>query len=176
MQKTILETKGLILETLDDHHFDDLFKLLSNKNVHKYFPKALNKEESLEFLNKVKCKYDEDGFSFWAVIRKGDQEFLGICGILKQIISGTEEVEVGYRILDNYWGDGYGTEAAGGCIQYGKDVLQKQSIVACIRDVNKQSIRVAEKNGLLFEKNIIFHDLPHRLYRKTFDKPDSILR
>lgn len=168
MQQKIFETKRLIFEKLDDLHFNDLFKLLSNQNVHRFFPKALNKVESLEFLKKVKSKYKEDGFSFWAVIQKKDGIFLGICGLLKQVIEGTEEVEVGYRILDDYWGNGYGTEAAGGCIQYGQDVLRKHSIIACIREINKQSIRVAEKNEMVFEKSVIFHDLPHQLYRKSF--------
>ena len=42
----ILETKRLVLEEITTGHFQELYKLLSNKIVHKYFPKALNKAES----------------------------------------------------------------------------------------------------------------------------------
>ena len=31
-----------------------------------------------------------------------------------------KEIEVGYRINDEFWGKGYGTEAAAGCIDYAK--------------------------------------------------------
>lgn len=168
MGKIILKTDRLYLEELTDDHFPDLYLLLSNEKVHKYFPKTLDKKESEDFFQKVQRRYQEDGVSFWAVMRKEDNQFLGICGINKQLVDNNEEFEIGYRILDKFWGQGYGTEAARGCMEYGKNVLKKRSLVSFIRPINLQSIRVAEKNGLAYEKDIIFHDLPHRLYRITF--------
>jgi len=53
MGTKILETERLILEELHQDRFDELFALLSNENVHKYFPKTLNEQESIEFLEKV---------------------------------------------------------------------------------------------------------------------------
>ncbi len=166
---TILETKRLTLEELTESHFSDLYKLLSNENVQKYFPKALNQEETLEFLHEVISRYRQDGVCFWAVTLKENKTFIGICGILKQIIEGKEEFEIAYRISDIYWGRGYGTEAAKGCLDYAKDILGKKSVISLIKDVNKASIRVAEKNGLEFIKVVVFDGLPHNLYRKNFD-------
>lgn len=57
------------------------------------------------------------------------------------------------------------TEAAQGCIKYAKDVLGVKSIVSLILERNKQSIRVAEKNGLTYEKETVFHELNHQVYR-----------
>jgi RimJ/RimL family protein N-acetyltransferase len=54
-----------------------------------------------------------------------------------------------------HWGNGYGTEAAAGCMRYAKDVLHKKSLVSLILAVNRQSIRVAEKNGMIFERNYV---------------------
>jgi len=165
MGNIILETERLKLEIIDEDHFGNLHKLLSNEEVHKYFPKALNEVESKEFFEKILSRYKTDGYSFWAVIRKTDNEFLGICGILNQKIDGQVESEIGYRLLDTFWCNGYGTEAAKGCIDYAKDKLSKKSVISLIRSVNIPSIRVAEKNGFLFEKETIFHELPHRVYR-----------
>lgn len=148
----ILETKRLILEEIENERFDDLANLLANENVHRYFPKTLNRNESYEFIEKVKKRQNEDGVSFWSVLRKDDSQFLGICGLLKQTIDEKDEVEVGYRINDVYWGKGYGTEAAEGCIKYAKDKLGLMSVISLILPENKQSIRVAEKNGLKLEK------------------------
>lgn len=164
----VLETERLILEELTDKHFEDLFSLLSNKVVHRHFTKTLNRKESEEFLLRVQERYGKDGFSFWAVVRKEDRAFLGICGLLKQHIDAKDEIEVGYRILDTFWGNGYGTEAARGCMEYARDVLKAESVISLIRSVNHQSIRVAEKNGLVLEKETLFHDLPHRVYRFRF--------
>ena len=164
--RIILETKRLILEEIRTGHFQDLYKLLSNKIVHKYFPKTLNKTESEDFLKRVQQRQKESGLSFWAVILKKNNTFLGICGLLKQTIDGLEEVEVAYRISDTFWGNGFGTEAAYGCQKYAKEVLGLETIISLIRPINIQSIRVAEKNGLKFEKETMFHDQIHHVYRK----------
>lgn len=161
----ILETARLILEEIEDDRFEDLANLLANKNVHRYFPKTFNRKESQEFLETVRKRQTEDGVSFWAVIRKEGFKFLGICGLLKQNIDNIDEIEVGYRINDIYWGNGYGTEAAKGCIQYAKDKLKLTSVISLILPENKQSIRVAEKNGLKFEKQSMFHCQMHNVYR-----------
>lgn len=165
MSKIILTTKRLRLEKIGEDHKKDLFRLLSNSKVHKYFPRPLNDIEAEEFYDKIQSRYKSDGFCFWAVIRTGDETFLGICGLFSQIIDGKSEVEVGYRFSDEFWGQGYGPEAAKGCIEYAKERLKLESVISLIRSVNLQSIRVAEKNGLKLEKEVMFHNRPHNLYR-----------
>lgn len=136
--------------------------------MHRHFPKTLNREEAVDFLEKVQARQKEDGVSFWVVIRKDDAKMLGICGLLKQQVDGVVETEVAYRISDEFWGNGYGTEAAAGCMQYAKDMLKCTSVISLILPVNEQSIRVAEKNGLALEKESMFHGLLHRVYRFRF--------
>lgn len=161
----ILETERLVLETIEEGIFEELADLLANEKVHEFFPKTLNRNESIEFLEKTQKRQTEDGLSFWAVMRKDDMRFLGICGLLKQIIDEKEEIEVGYRINDEFWNNGYGTEAAKGCIEYAKNKLRLSSIISLILPENKQSIRVAEKNGLSLEKETKFHGQMHHVYR-----------
>lgn len=170
MATIILQTERLRLEVLGEEHFEDLRGLLANKNVHRHFPKVLNRTESREFLEAVQQRFDQSGLSFWAVLRKDDDRFLGICGLLEQQVDNHREIEVGYRILDIFWGEGYGTEAAKGCMEYARTHLGLKSIVSLILEQNTQSIRVAEKNGLQFEKVVKFHGLPHRLYRRRFSE------
>ena len=165
MPEIILTTKRLRLEKIEGEHKADLFRLLSNPKVHKYFPKALNEKESEEFYKGIQDRYKSHGICFWAVIRKSDDTFLGICGLFPQIIEEKKEVEVGYRFSDKFWGQGYGPEAAKGCIEYAKERLKLESVISLIRSVNLQSIRVAEKNKLKLEKEVMFHNRPHNLYR-----------
>lgn len=168
MSRIIFETERLILEKIDENHFGNLCSLLSNENVHRFFPKTLSKAESIEFYEKIHKRYIEDGYCFWAVIRKYDHLFIGICGLLKQVVEDIVETEVAYRISDVYWGNGYGAEAAKGCMDYAKAELGKLSIISLIREVNKPSIGVAEKNGLIYERDVLFNNLIHRVYRKVF--------
>lgn len=165
MSKIILNTQRLRLEKIEKSHLNDLYALVSNPKVQRYFPKTLNRNETKEFYEKIQNRYETDGYCYWAVVREGDNQFIGICGILKQEVDGQVETEIGYRILDMFWGKGYGTEAAEGCIKYAKEKLKKTSVISLIRSVNAPSKRVAEKNGLKFEKESIFHGLPHLVYR-----------
>lgn len=169
MSITIFTTNRLRLEKISANHKGDLIKLLSNPIVHKYFPKMLDPKESKAFYEKIQARYKTDGYCFWAVIRKNDNLFLGICGLLSQLIDGQKEVEVGYRLSNEFWGHGYGTEAAKGCIEYGREELKLTSIISLIRPVNLPSIRVAEKNGLTLEKETIFQDTRHLVYRFFLD-------
>lgn len=164
----IFRTKRLCLEKIGIKHKGNLFKLLSNPEVHKYFPKTLDQNESEAFFEEIQHRYNADGYCFWAVIRKSDNLFLGICGLLSQTIDGQKETEVGYRISNEYWGHGYGTEAAKGCMQYAKEMLKLASIISLIRPENLPSIRVAEKNGLKLEKETMFHNMLHLVYRIVF--------
>ena len=165
MQNIILKTERLNLEIIDKSHIGDLYNLLSNKKVQKYFPKTLDKIESEQFYEKIQNRYKSDGYCYWAIIRKNDKKFIGICGILNQTIDEQTEAEIGYRLLDSFWGRGYGTEAAKGCVEYAKEKLKKESVISLIRSKNLASIRVAEKNGFKFEKESLFQELPHQVYR-----------
>ncbi|HRX16404.1 MAG TPA: GNAT family N-acetyltransferase [Spirochaetota bacterium] len=164
----ILETGRLFLEEIGEDRFEDLANLLANEKVHTFFPKTLNRKESRDYLEIIRKRQKNDGISFWAVIRKDDLKFLGICGLLKQNIDDTDEIEVGYRIDDLFWGQGYGTEAAKGCLQYAKEKLKIPSVISLILPENTQSVRVAEKNGLILQKKSMFHGQMHNVYRITF--------
>ena len=52
MSEIILATKRLRLEKIGVEHKKDLFRLLSNPKVHKYFPKALD-EKVIYHENKI---------------------------------------------------------------------------------------------------------------------------
>ncbi len=165
MNSIILKTERLRLELISERHFESLYKLLSNPEVHRHFTKTLNRKESEEFFEKIQSRYKTDGYCFWAVIRRSDNIFMGICGLLQQKIDGQNETEIGYRLSDEYWSRGYGTEAAGGCVKYAVEKRNSPSVISLIRPANIASKRVAEKNGLSFEKESIFQDLPHHVYR-----------
>lgn len=165
MTTTVLTTHRLCLERIAPRHRPALNDLLTDPAVHRHFPKTPDLDEAQAFYHKVQHRYATDGYCFWAVIRKEDTAFVGICGLLKQCIDDQPETEVGYRIARQYWGQGYGTETARGCIDYARNVLGISSIISLIRPANRPSIRVAEKNGLSLEKETLFQGMTHLVYR-----------
>lgn len=61
--------------------------------------------------------YQRDyGFTFWAVERRADDALLGFCGLKRANAPGAEplhgQVEIGWRLREDAWGQGYAKEAA----------------------------------------------------------------
>lgn len=84
----------------------------------------------------------------WAVYRKADDSFLGWCGL--KDVNG--EIDLGYRFIRRYWGNGYATEAAQSVLEYG---IRKgfQNIVGRASVHNIASINVLRKIGLVYLEN-----------------------
>ena len=89
--------------------------------------------------------------SFVVELLDGDH-FVGICGLAPQTIDDINEVELGYRLMPEFWGRGMATEAACACRDYAFKNLGMPRIIAIIEPANAGSIRVTEKVGLRFEK------------------------
>jgi ribosomal-protein-alanine N-acetyltransferase len=90
---------------------------------------------------------------------------IGLCGlILWPDIDGDEEVEVAYLLARDAWGRGYATEAAAAIRDHALG-LGVDGPVSLIYPDNAASIRVAEKTGMAYEKDVPFRGHALRLYR-----------
>ena len=112
-------------------------------------------------------EYASVGHAFWAVILRDSGEFAGVCGLLDQEIEGRREPEVGYHLIEDYHGRGLATEAARGVMDYAFGDLGLARIVSFIEPDNRASARVAEKNGLVFERDALFREIPVRIFSAT---------
>lgn len=109
-------------------------------------------------------EYASVGHGFWAAILRESGEFVGICGLLDQEIEGIREIEVGYHFIPDFHGRGLATEAARGVMDYASLTLGLDRIVSFIEPGNVASARVAAKNGLLFERDALFREIPVRIF------------
>lgn len=150
----ILETQRLILRrfTMDD--LDSLFAFYSDPDVVKYIPDAPKSyqetKEELEWHINGHPKFPELGL--WATIHKETGGFIGRCGLLSWTLDGQSEVEVAFALSKPYWGQGLGTEAAQGIVQYAYERLKLSRLVCLIEEGNQASVKVAAEIGMRFEK------------------------
>ncbi len=93
-------------------------------------------------------RYAENRYGHQALIDKKTGNFIGQCGLLLQEVNGTTEIEVGYHVFKEYWGQGYAPEAARLFMDYAFTNDFTDTIVSIIDTKNFKSQRVAEKNGL----------------------------
>ncbi len=94
----------------------------------------------------------ERGFTFWAVERKADGELLGFCGIKigDDVTSPIEgEYEVGWRLREDAWGQGYAREAAAASIGYAFERLGAERVVALTVEGNAPSWGLMKRLGMV---------------------------
>lgn len=139
----IFETERLIIRTLKSTDSAEFFDMMSNPNVMNPIPqKVMTKKESDSKLNELLTLEKTSNKKVWALIEKKSTHFIGICGLL---VNNEEENEIAYRLRENYWGKGYGTEIAKGLIDFAFTRLNFDLITADVYVENVKSIKILEK-------------------------------
>jgi RimJ/RimL family protein N-acetyltransferase len=138
---------------------DAFFKLNSDPEVLRFVPdKALlNVERARQILvdNPI-ADYRKHGFGRGACTLKGTGEQIGFAGL--KYLDELGEVDVAYRLLPVYWGQGLATEAALASVHYGFAELGLKRIIGLAMPENSASIRVLEKTGLRLAETVTFWD------------------
>jgi hypothetical protein len=105
------------------------------------------------------------GFGLWAVVEKGAREVIGYCGLSHfDDVGGRPETEIGYRLARAHWGHGFATEAARAVRDYSFQTLCLPRLIAIIDPRNVASVRVAEKIGMRYEKDVVFQGFADQVY------------
>ncbi|MFC2096637.1 GNAT family N-acetyltransferase [Bacteroidota bacterium] len=110
-------------------------------------------------------RYEEKRFGHHALITKDTNEFIGMCGLLIQTIEEKTEIEVGYSLLPKFHGKGYATEASQFFRDFGFEHENLDHIISVIDIRNTASQRVAEKNGMIRNRQIKYYDLDVFIYQ-----------
>jgi RimJ/RimL family protein N-acetyltransferase len=128
-----------------------------------------------EFSTKHIEEWDRVGWSLWTIRDRATGTFIGRGGLRPVTIEGVEEVELGYGLRPEWWDRGLATEMSRTALEVGFERLGLESIVAFTLPTNTRSRHVMEKLGLTFERDIVWADMPHVLYRITRDGWDGPL-
>lgn len=167
----VFETPRLILRKFTESDAPLLVQLNNNPEVMKYLHEPLleNEVQALHVLNTIILPQYKFNLGRWAIHVKTTNEFIGWCG-LKYLIE-THEVDLGYRLMQPYWGKGYAFEAATHTVDYGFNQLQLPSIVGRAHIENIASLKILEKVGLQFIKDEVVDGCPVKTY--SLSNPNS---
>ena len=120
----------------------DVFaELNSNDNVMRYFPAPLSVEESNGFVDRINSEFEETG------------EFIGYVGFHRFTfdVPFSPGWEIGWRISDKFWNNGYATEAAMACIKYAREKKICNKLYSFTAVPNIPSEKVMKRIGMTFE-------------------------
>ena len=141
-----IKTDRFILTKMTADDGDKYFRLSNNSSVMKFVTGfALNRNESDEMLKVIVNENDTDDlFGRYLVEEKGTGDLVGAA----KLEAYGDEVEIGYRIMQEYWGKGVATEIAKALILFSFKKFNPPAVVAFVNVENSASIRVLEKAGM----------------------------
>ena len=164
-----LETDRLVLRAPVPEDAETLAPTYADPEVMRYVGdgRALTRAETERSVRRMIERWEADGFGLFTTVRKEDGAVIGRVGLLvwntdtwepTTRAQGAEvptEVEVGYTLGRDFWGQGYATEAAGAVRDYALGGLGAERLIALIIHGNTASENVARKLGLAYERDIM---------------------
>jgi RimJ/RimL family protein N-acetyltransferase len=119
--------------------------------VMKHFPSLLTNDESRRMIcDRFEAHFEAEGFGLWALERKWDCRFIGFTGLQRVAfpcpIGG--EVEIGWRLAREFWGQGFAREAAKAALGFAWGRLRLPRVFAMTISANRPSWGLMERLGM----------------------------
>ncbi|GGH19939.1 GNAT family N-acetyltransferase [Paenibacillus segetis] len=152
-----IETARLRLRDWEEADLEPFCRLNADEQVMKYFPKTLSAEETNLFYKSIQSEFNECGFGLYAVEVKENKDFIGFIGFHRATFEAdfTPCIEIGWRLKKDAWGNGYATEGAAACLQYGFNTLGFDEVYSFTADINAPSKNVMIKIGMRYVKMFV---------------------
>lgn len=144
LSKITVDDAPFILELMNSPHW---IKYIGDRNVRTV-------EDAENYLkNRTLKSYDTHGFGFYKIQVKAENlKPIGTCGLVKR--EELDDVDIGFSLLPDYEGKGYGFEASNEILKLAKNKFKLKKISAITLPSNVNSIKLLEKLGLSYEKKV----------------------
>jgi ribosomal-protein-alanine N-acetyltransferase len=147
-----LETTRLRLRDWSESDLEPFRRMNADERVMTYFPKTLTAEETDAFYRSIQAEFAECGYGLYAVETKEREAFIGFIGFHRPTFEAdfTPCTEIGWRLREEAWGQGYATEGAAACLAYGFRELGLRDVYSFTAGINEPSRNVMAKIGMNF--------------------------
>ncbi|TPW16110.1 MAG: GCN5-related N-acetyltransferase [Acidimicrobiaceae bacterium] len=148
----VLVTDRLVRRGWRDDDREPYASLNADPIVMEHFPSTLTAVQSWEMVDRMIDGWRVRGYGLWAVEVAATGRFIGFVGLSSPTwdMPFTPCVEVGWRLAQHAWGNGYAPEAAKAAVAWGFENvdLPRGEIVSFTTVGNTKSRRVMEKIGM----------------------------
>ena len=158
-------TESFSAERLQDDHFEFIHRMHQDEQVMAYLGGIRSGEQTADYMEQNLSHWKKYGYGIWVLREMITGDFVGRGGLRNAVLGGMEEVEVAYGLLHEFWNKGLATEFVREVLRIGFSEIELFSLVCVTRPDNLASQRVLEKVGFAFERNVIYKDKPHLLFR-----------
>jgi ribosomal-protein-alanine N-acetyltransferase len=158
----------MVAERLRASHQDELARLLRDPRVATtLWPgEPPPGEAQLRYILSDKMDHwQRYGFGLWLLRDRATGVMVGRGGLQHTVVGVDGEVEAGWAIVPERWGEGLGTELARACTAVAFGELELEEVIAMALPTNVASRRVMEKSGFAYERDVTHKGIAHVLYR-----------
>ena len=150
--KARLETSRLILRPFESGDAAAAFGWFGDPIVMRFTPTGPDTSihQTKARLGNYQQHQITHGFSKWIILERRLGSAIGDSGLLKLEEQGW--IDLGFRLVQSYWGKGLATEAASAWVRAAFDDFHIDRLTALVHPENVASIRVLEKLRFLPER------------------------
>lgn len=151
----IVETERLLLRHLTEEDAVFIVTLLNEPDWIKYIGDRgiRTVEAAKKYIEEGPISmYKEHGIGVYLIETKEEGTPIGLCGLLHRDF--LKDVDLGFALLSQYWGNGYAFEAARATLTYGAEILGQRRIVGFTSLDNEKSANLLQKLGMKDEGTI----------------------
>jgi RimJ/RimL family protein N-acetyltransferase len=160
--EVVAETERLRLRTWDPADELRFYEVMNTPAVMRWLGGLQSKAEWNVGYQRLQAYERDFGFTFWIVERQGDGAILGFCGLKRVNAPGAEaiagEVEIGWRLREDAWGQGYAREAAAASLDLAFDRFAARRVIAVTAAGNAPSQGLMTRLGMSRRVNYDFVD------------------
>lgn len=141
----IIETKNLILRSMNYNDIDDLFEMRKDQRMVEHTDTKLDqtKQETKAYIDKMNEGVDHNKWVIWAIQHKNSKKVIGsIC--IWNISEAEDSGELGYGIIPDYQGKGLMSESLLGVVNYGFKIMEFKTLDAYTEENNFRSIKLLD--------------------------------
>lgn len=151
---------------------EGLFALDSNPNVHRYLGnRPVTKiSQCHAIIEAIQKQYETNGIARYSVFLKSTDVYIGWAGI--KFVTTPENghidfYDIGYRLLEAYWGKGYASEAAFAWRDHAFDTMEIPVLCASAHIDNTGSNIILQKIGMQMIGQYDYDGLPCNWYQQN---------
>jgi RimJ/RimL family protein N-acetyltransferase len=157
----MIETARLILRNWREDDIEPFIRHTNTPAVMRWLGGVKSAAEHRTAFRDRIMRWQESGFTFWAVERKADGALLGFCGLKIADSEGSPiegMLEVGWRLREDAWGQGYAKEAAIASLDFAFERLGAERVISITFAPNEASWGLMERLGMTRRPELDYDD------------------
>lgn len=162
MPDVIAKTERLLLRNWDEASKAEFVRVTNTPAVMRWLGGVAEPDIIAAAFGRIDSYQRDYGHTLWAVERRSDGALLGFCGLKRANSPGGEHLhgqfEVGWRLREDAWGQGFAKEAAIASLDVAFDFHRAGHVVALTVSGNSASQGLMRRLGMLRRQDLDYID------------------